>query len=181
MPHAGGGELPRSYSRPTSPSNYTFLDMEFLLPLALVGLCRTANGTTFEDAICYLVPPESVEISVAHAHQAWKAMDGHSLLERIISLKESAMLRGIIPENPTTEQVRHEALLVLLKRARDDQMKRCIHEHRQLRELENGVRELSRKLGKTYSTSDELVADDEEDRVTFIDDDGTQSYGDSSR
>ena len=50
-----------------------------------------------------------------------------------------------------------------------------------MQELENGIRELSRKLGKTYSTCDELVADDEEDRITFIDDDGTQSYGDSSR
>lgn len=178
MPRTGCAGLPRSHSSAGSPSNETFLSMEFLLPLALVGLGHIADGTAYEDAMCYLVPPEVVETSTAHARQDWKTMDVNTLLERIVLLKDSAMLRGILPEIPTTEKVRNEALLRFLKRARDDQVKRCIHEHRQLRELENGIGELRRKLGKTYSTCDELVTDDEEDRITFIDDEGTQSYGD---
>lgn len=42
-----------------------------------------------------------------------------------------------------------------------------------MQELENEVRELSRKLGKMYSTYDELITDGEEDRITFIDNKGT--------
>lgn len=181
MPQPGCDRLPQSHSRPESPSNDTFPDKGFLLPLALIGLCSIADGTTYEDAVSYLLPPEVVEVLMAHGRQKWQAMDGKALLEKIISLKDGAILKGIIPDNPTTERIRHEALLRYLKRARDDQVKRCIYEHRQLRELEDGVVELSRKLGKTYSTCDELVADDDEDRITFIDDEGAQSCGESSR
>lgn len=100
-------------------------------------------------------------------------MDVNTLLERIVLLKDSAMLRGILPEILTIEKVRNKALLRFLKRARDNQVKRCIHKHRQLQELENRIGELRRKLGKTYSTCDELVTDNKEDRITFINDEGT--------
>lgn len=43
--------------------------MEFLLPLTLISLSYIANGTAYKDAIYYLVPPEVVETSTAHARQ----------------------------------------------------------------------------------------------------------------
>lgn len=180
MPRTGTDGLLRSNSRAGSPSNGTLTGMEFLLPLALVGLGHIAGGTAYEDAVRYLVPPEMVETSMVYARQDWKATDADTLLGRIVSLKDGAILRGIIPGNPTTEQARDEALFRLLIRVRDNQMRKCVHEHRRLRELENDVMELSRKLSKTSSTCDGLVVDEEEDRITFIDDDGTQSYGHTS-
>lgn len=77
--------------------------MELLLLVVLVSLGHIAEGTAYKDAVGYLVPPEVVETLMAHALQDWKTMGVNILIKRIVSLKDSAMLMGIIHENPTTE------------------------------------------------------------------------------
>ena len=103
MPRTSCDSLPQSHSCPGSPSNHIFSGIELLLPAILVSLSHITEGTAYKDTIAYLVPPEVVETSIAHALQDWKTMAVNTLIKRIVSLKDSAMLMGIIHENPTTE------------------------------------------------------------------------------
>jgi hypothetical protein len=153
-------------------------DTRFLLPLSLVGLNRIAHGTTYHDAVQYLIPPNLVGMLAKDEVSKWESMGIETILTKILRLRYYAEACNISPAHPS-EHALEKALLHYLRCVRDDQFRKCVREHRRLREIDEEVAQLKRKVGVSSNDVGEILGEEAEDRVTFIDDERVSSLSHS--
>lgn len=144
-------------------------DTEFLLPLSLVGVSHIAHGTIYQDAVRYLITPSQVEMLAREEIRKWESMRIEMILQKILCLRRGGEAHNIISAQPT-EHVLENALIQYLRRARDDQLRKCVREHRRLREIDEEFAQLNRKVGLTGIEVAQTFGDGCEDNITFIDD-----------
>jgi len=144
-------------------------DTEFLLPLSLVGLSHIAHETIYHDAVRYLISPALVEMLAREEVRKWESMQIETVLGKILGLRRGGQAHNMIPTEPT-EHMFENALLRYLRYARDVQLRKCVREHRRLREIDEEVAQLNHKVGPTSNEVAQTVGDGDEDNITFIDD-----------
>lgn len=175
---AGCSDRAVHQSRSDNSFDDVIFDKEWLLPLSLVGLSHIAHETIYQDAIQYLIPPALVEMLASEEIRKWESVDIKTILKKILRLRRGGEAQSIIPLQ-STEYTLENALLRYLGRARDDQLRKCVREHHRLRELDEEVAQLRRKIGLTSNDVMQTLVDGEEDNITFIDDERVSSPGQS--
>lgn len=150
------------------------IDTEFLLPLSLVGLSHIAHETVYHDAVGYLISPTLVEMLAKEEIRKWESMKIETVLRKMLGLRRGGEAHNMIPTQPT-EHMFENALLRYLRCARDVQLRKCVREHRRLREIDEEVSQLNHKVGMTSNEVAQTLGDGDEDNITFIDDERMSS------